>query len=108
MTPHETSYVQVFKNRTKKLLKQTVLLMIKYSGLALFLNVFLSFCSLIIEASHYSTSETQVCRVYFHQATSYGKIKSKVGKTEKHAITLVFEKVTRLVARALVTVRKKK
>ena len=51
--------------------------MIKYSDWRLSLNVFLSFCSPIIETIHYSTSETQVCRVYFHQATNYGKIKSK-------------------------------
>ena len=66
-----------------------------------------------------------------HQATNYGKIKSKTGKTEntqlslcskngKHAIIVVFQKrktrnypcvrktETRLVARALVAVRKKK
>ena len=44
-----------------------------------------------------------MCRVYFHQATNYGKIESKTGETEntqlslcskngKHAIILVFEK----------------
>ena len=43
-----------------------------------------------------------MCRVYFHQATMGQQIKKK----EKQKI--VFEKVTQLVERALVDVRKKK
>ena len=45
-----------------------------------------------------------MCRAYFHQATM-GKSNQKVGKTKN---TLVFEKVTQLVVRALVAVRKQK
>ena len=45
-----------------------------------------------------------MCRAYFHQATM-GKSNQKVGKTKN---TLVFKKVTQLVLRALVAVRKQK
>ena len=45
-----------------------------------------------------------MCRAYFHQATM-GKSNQKVGKTKN---TLVFEKVTQLVVRAMVAVRKQK
>ena len=54
--------------------------MVKDSDWLLPLNVFLSFCSPIIETSDYSTSEPQVCRVHFHQATNYEQIKSKTMK----------------------------
>ena len=46
------------------------------------------------------TSGIHKCRVYFHQATM-GKLNQKIGKT-------VFEKVTQLVTRALVAIRKNK
>ena len=43
-------------------------------------------------------------RVYLHQA-SMGKLNKKIGKTCKYP---VFKKVTQLVARALVAIRKKR
>ena len=49
--------------------------MLKYSDWLLYLNVFLSFCSLIIKTEDYSTSKAQVCRVHFHQATNYNQTK---------------------------------
>ena len=58
--------------------------------------VFLFF---IIKTLH-STSEIHKCRVYFHQ-TKMGKSNQKVGKT-------VLKKVTQLVTRALVAIRKNK
>ena len=45
-----------------------------------------------------------MCRAFFHQATM-GKSKQKVGKTQN---TLGFKKVTQLVLRALVAVKKQK
>ena len=45
-----------------------------------------------------------MCRAYFHQATT-GKSNQKRGKTKN---TLVLEKVTQLVANALMAVRKQK
>ena len=45
-----------------------------------------------------------MCRAYFHQTTR-GKSNQKVGKTKN---TLVFKKVTELVVRTLVAVRKQK
>ena len=45
-----------------------------------------------------------MCRAFFHQATM-GKSKQKVGKTQN---TLGFKKVTQLVLRALVAVKKTK
>ena len=46
-----------------------------------------------------------MCRVYFHQASNYGKIRSK---SWENTIILMFKKVTQLVAQALVTIRKNK
>ena len=45
-----------------------------------------------------------MCRAFFHQATM-GKSKQKVGKTQN---TLGFKKVTQLVLRAFVAVKKQK
>ena len=61
------------------------------------------FLFFIMETYYYSTSERHMCSVYFHQAT-IGKSNQK---NWKNTIILVFEKVIQLVARALVTVRKK-
>ena len=46
-----------------------------------------------------------MCRVYLHEV-SMRRLNQNIGK--KHAFILVFEKVTQLVARALVAIRKKK
>ena len=48
-----------------------------------------------------------MCRVHFHQATNYEQIKSK-NRKKTHVIILALEKVTQLVALALVAAKKKK
>ena len=75
----------------------------KYSSWLLYLNVFI-FLFFIIEIKHYSTSEINMCRVYLHQA-SMGKSSKKIGKIHNYPS---FWKVTKLVARALVAIRRKK
>ena len=45
-----------------------------------------------------------MCKVHFHQAI----MEKSNQKTGKHTVILVFEKVTQLVARASVAIRKKK
>ena len=87
------------------------------------LNLFLSSCSPITETKHYSTSETQ--EFISIRLPTMSKPNQKLGKTRDYAnyagarkslqgkhvimlIMLVLEKVTQLVAQALVAVRKKK
>ena len=76
----------------------------KYSNWPLSLNVFLSFCFLSLK-TQYSTCEMHTCRVYLQQAIM-GKSNQTIEKI--HTIILLSQKVTQLVAMALVAIRKKK